>query len=420
MSVKAKKLLVIGYVWPEPESSAAGSRMLQLLQFFLSNNFEITFATTAKDSNYRFEIESLGIKTAHIELNKDSFNEFASSLQPNIVLFDRFMMEEQFGWRIEETCPNAIKILDTEDLHFLRNARKKALQQPEKFDSFLRNSDLAKREIAAIYRCDISLIIADFEMEILQKSFAIPPSILHYLPYALSEKKLKITVDLPNFDKRSDFVFIGNFLHEPNWNAVLHLKNKIWPEIRKKSLNANLLIYGAYPSSKVYNLHNEKEGFLIKGRAEQAFDVLKTARILLAPLQFGAGLKGKFVDAMQTGTPSVTTSIGVEGITSAENWNGFVTDNDIEFVEKAIELYTNENLWNQKSKKGPEILNSRFSASDLLPKLREKIEVVSSNLDQHRLENFTGSMLKFHYNRSTYFMSKYIAEKEENRAKGTV
>lgn len=421
MNVKAKKLLVIGYVWPEPQSSAAGSRMIQLLQFFLSENYQITFATTAKISEHRVPLEKYGIQTTSITLNSNSFNEFARLLQPDVVLFDRFMMEEQFGWRIDEVCPKALKILDTEDLHFLRHARKQALKEPDNLDSFLRNSELAKREIAAIYRCDITLLIADFELQLLLEKFAVPKSILHYLPYTLNENEIKLFPDLPNFDQRTDFVFIGNFLHEPNWNAVLRLKESIWPKIREKLPNANLQIYGAYPTTKVFNLHNDKQGFLINGRAKDAFEVLKKVKILLAPLQFGAGLKGKCVDAMRTQTPSVTTGIGAEGIANAKDWNGFICEKESEIVQHSVQLYTDKEVWNQKSKKGTTILKNRFSAVEHLPVFQQKIASVLSNLDQHRLQNFTGSMLKFHLHRSTYFMSKYIAEKEQkNRTKGTV
>ena len=119
-------LLVIGFVYPEPNSSAAGIRMLQLIEAFQSHNYNITFATTCKKSEHAFDLESIGVKVVEIELNHSSFDAFVKTLNPAIVLFDRFMTEEQFGWRVSEHCPSALKILDTEDLHFLRKGRQKA------------------------------------------------------------------------------------------------------------------------------------------------------------------------------------------------------------------------------------------------------------------------------------------------------
>ena len=97
--------------------------MLQLIDLFQAQDVEITFASTAGSSEYSTDLSRMRISVVSIELNSNSFNAFLEQLQPEIVLFDRFVTEEQFGWRVAETCPNALRILDTEDLHFLRKAR---------------------------------------------------------------------------------------------------------------------------------------------------------------------------------------------------------------------------------------------------------------------------------------------------------
>ena len=95
------------------------------------------------------------------------------NLNPDVVLFDRFMIEEQFGWRVTEQCPNAVKLLDTEDLHCLRKGRHQAFKDKQPFtDDYLFN-DFAKREIASILRCDVTLMISEFEMELLSKNFTL-------------------------------------------------------------------------------------------------------------------------------------------------------------------------------------------------------------------------------------------------------
>jgi len=412
-----KNLLVIGYVWPEPTSSAAGSRMLQLLHFFLAENYTITFATTTAHSKYAFDLKKLGIKTAKIELNNASFDEFLKEIQPEIVLFDRFMIEEQYGWRVDAICPEAIKILDTEDLHFLRNARKKALNTETELKELMLNSDLAKREIASIYRCDLSLIISEIEMDLLASIFKIPAEIIEYLPYLLETEKIEKLEDSALFEERQDFMFIGNFLHEPNWQTTLYLKQKIWPKIKQKLPKAQLHIYGAYASDKVYQLQNKKEGFLVHGRAENVDEVMQKHRILLAPIQFGAGLKGKMIDAMQNGLVCVTTPIGAEGISEKNHWNGFICTSDDEIIEKAVTVYNDEGLWISRQQLGKSILSAKFSAANFTPPFRQKLIDIKANLGKHRNKNFIGAMLKFHNNRSTYFMSRFIEEKEKNKAR---
>ena len=118
-----KKLLIIGLVWPEPTSSAAGTRMLQLIELFIERGYEVTFACAAAKSEFSFPLVEKGVEEVEIKLNDESFNVFVGDLTPDVVLFDRYMVEEQYGWRVTQECPNALKILDTEDLHFLRYAR---------------------------------------------------------------------------------------------------------------------------------------------------------------------------------------------------------------------------------------------------------------------------------------------------------
>ncbi len=408
-------LLVIGYVWPEPASSAAGARMMQLLEFFKKEKYEITFATTAKETKNKIDLGSLGIDQVKIKLNDPVFDLLLEEVMPEVVLFDRFMMEEQFGWRVDKICPKAIKILDTEDLHFLRNARQQAFKDKSKAEDIYKNSDLAKREIAAIYRSDISLIISEPEVELLRSEFLIPDNILFYLPFMLYPITKKEQKELPGFADRKDFISIGNFLHEPNWNAVLFLKEKIWPEIRKQIPAAKMNIYGAYPSQKVLNLHNPKENFLVHGWAEDANLVMKNARLCLAPIQFGAGLKGKLVEAMKNGTPSVTTSFGAEGISVENKWNGYITSSVEDFIRSSIELYHNEELWLEKQNTGFEIYNQRFNLNSLQERFRKVLTLLKMDLEKHRNANFTGKMLKHHLHKSTYFMSRFIEEKNRNK-----
>ena len=408
-----KNLLIIGFVWPEPNSTAAGSRMLQLIDMFQINGFTVTFICASSKSKNSFDFETLNIQTFDILLNDSSFDLLVSKINPDFVLFDRFLTEEQFGWRIAENCPEAIRILDTEDLHFLRNARQVTYKNNEKVTLNHLVSDLAKREIASIYRCDLTLIISKYEMKLLKKTFKIDKSLLHYVPFLLYKMNPEALRSYPAFQNRNHFISIGNFKHEPNWNSVQYLKTAIWPLIHKKLPEAELHIYGAYETEKVQQLHNKKEGFIIKGWVENIKVVFTNARVCLAPLQFGAGLKGKLIDAMKFGTPSVTTKIGAEAMHNKLPWNGFIEDDPYEFASKSIELYTNENLWTNAQQNGVEIINSCFSKEKHERKLLNKITVLKKNLDEHRQNNFIGALLLHHTLQSTKYLSKWIEEKNK-------
>ncbi|GLB49993.1 glycosyltransferase [Neptunitalea lumnitzerae] len=406
-----KKLLVIGAVWPEPKSSAAGSRMMQLIEMFQRNAYEVSFVSSCSKTANAVDLDALGVLTGKIVLNSTSFDDYVRELAPDVVLFDRFMTEEQYGWRVAEAVPNALRVLDTEDLHCLRKAREQALKDHNEFsNSYLFETVDAKREIAAIYRCDISLIISTFEMELLTSVFKIPESILYYLPFLLSDED--ISNSKPKFSERVDFVTIGSFLHKPNYDAVLHLKKNIWPLIRKQLPEASMLVYGSYESQKVTQLTNAKEHFFIKGFADDAYEVMEQSRVCLAPLRFGAGLKGKILDAMVSGTPCVMSAIAAEGMFD-ELTNGFIADDEIEFANKAVQLYTNENVWEQFHLNGFKIIKQRFSVSTFESNFMNAIETTTQTIHSHRQQNFTGAMLMHHTLQSTKFMSKWIEAKNK-------
>ena len=407
-----KKVLVIGYVYPEPNSSAAGTHILSIMRRFKQEQWSVEFATAAQESDHAIDLETEGISTQSIALNCESFDVYVKAYQPDMVLFDRFMMEEQFGWRVEKNAPDALKILDTEDLQCLRNARhqahkaKRACTQTDLF------SDLAKREIAAILRCDISLIISSYEMELLTETFKVDASLLHYLPFMVDLKQLPSKTK--SFEERQHFMTIGNFRHAPNWDVVLHLQ-EIWQKIRKKLPKAELHIYGSYPPPKAMALHNPKSGFYIKGWADDAHEVMQDARVCLAPIRFGAGIKGKLLDAMMNQTPSVTTTVGSEGMHNEEEpWGGSIEDDIEAFVTATVKLYTQEESWQEAVENAKNILELNYDGKKLGDALIEKIIEVEKNLETHRLNNFIGAMLKHHSMQSTKYMSQWIEVKNKN------
>jgi len=405
-----KKLLIIGYVWPEPNSSAAGSRMMQLIELFIQHNWQITFASPAAVGAHKTDLTEYGVTETAIELNNSSFDAFVSQLQPDIVLFDRFMMEEQFGWRVEKHCPDACRILDTEDLHCLRQARHQAVKQGREVTTQDLHSEQAIREIASILRCDLTLMVSSYEMDLLIQHFKVDASLLHCVPFML-EMIAPENTNWQGFDDRQHFISIGNFRHAPNWDAVLQLKTVIWPLIKKQLPTAELHIYGAYPPPKATQLHNPKQGFLVKGWAEDAQQVMSNARVCLAPLRFGAGIKGKLTEAMQCGTPSVTTTIGAEAMHGELPWNGVIADDPAAFAQAAVQLYKNEPLWQQSQQHSTNIINQFYDKTQLGSQLISRLDQLENELETHRLNNFTGAMLRHHSMKSTQYMAQWIEAK---------
>ncbi len=416
-------VLIIGYVWPEPKSSAAGTHMLSLLECLQSMNSQITFASPAQRGEHSLDLEAQGVDSQDIVLNDSSFDEFVAELQPTIVIFDRFMMEEQFAWRVERVCPEAMRVLDTEDLFCLRHARhalqketNKDKQDTQSITTEISNeelfSELAQREIAALYRCDLSLVISEVEFNLLRERFGIDPALLVYFPL-LVEAQNSANAPSLGFEEREDFIAIGNFRHPPNWDAVLWLKESLWPEIRKQLPQAKLNIYGAYTPPKATALHNPAQGFLVKGWVEDAFEVTRQAKVNLAPIRFGAGLKGKIMDAMVCGTPTVTTPIGAEGIAGGLPFAGDIGANPEVLVQQAVKLYTDQQHWQDAQAQGFDIIQQRFDKETHLKHLSDALQNTLENLSAHRTQNFIGAMMRHHHHKSSQYMGQWIEAKNK-------
>ena len=389
--------------------------MVQLIRFFSENDCEVHFASTAAKTEKSAPMEPFGVSAHSIKLNDPDFNCWIHKLKPDFVVFDRFVTEEQFSWRVKENCDAAVRILDSEDLHMLREARRLALKHgSDELNSFLLN-DISLRELASIYRSDMTLVISEHEIKLLKEHYGVDGSLLHYLPFLLHDDEIPEADTWRSFEKREGFMTMGNWLHGPNRDSVYFLKEEVWPLVRKRMPEARIHIYGAYAGDRDLRLHDPYEGFLIKGWAESKAEAFSRHRVCLAPLRYGAGLKGKLIDAMRYGIPSVTTVTGTEGISGQFPWPGFVSEDAADIANSACELYSNMDLWEDCQRRGRRILSERFLEESFRQKLLFRLEELRSRLIAHRAKNIVGALLWHHSAQSTKYLSKWIEAKNQNR-----
>eukprot|EP00797_Seminavis_robusta_P009581 Sro1696_g291820.1 Inherit from COG: Protein of unknown function (DUF455) (333) ;mRNA; f:3972-4970 len=330
-------------------------------------------------------------------------------------------------------------VLDMQDMHALRWHRQSIIEQqdqdkeegndhdfltglPVDTNSFpLASDEKLQRELASIHRSDLTLVCSRVEMEALQQVYQIPQYKLCLASFFMDNNALLRMTNPLDFDDRKDFCFIGGFRHDPNVDAVWQMK-RLWPRIQTalsanddNNKNANFHVYGPFcPRSVRDQCHDPGAGFHIHGFADQPVgDILSHHRGLLAPLRYGAGIKGKILDAWTVGTPVVTTPIGSEGI-GANNiaWGGAVAHGSQEFVDAAVSLHTDERTWRQAGDRGHAILAEQFGIHNWDSVVASLIDVVR-NKGARRQGDYMRGVLWQQTLRSTEFFSRWIEEKNK-------
>jgi O-antigen biosynthesis protein len=392
-SLRAMRVLMIGYVWPEPLSSAAGFRTQNLIEAFLNRGWEVVFSSPSKDNPHRQALAAQGIRTHCFAANDPAFDQMIREERPEVVVFDRFVIEEQFGWRVRENAPECVRILDTQDLHCLRRARESTLE----LHPLIEGDDL-NREMASIYRCDLTLVISDHELVLLQSQLKVPSELLHLFRFAYKKGKPEVW---PVWREREGFCMIGNFRHPPNLDGFRWFHGKIWPEIKRQLPSAVVRVYGAYPPREAMALHDPRHGFHVEGWVEDQFHAISRHRVNLAPLRFGAGIKGKISDGWHCGTPIVSTPIGAEGMGSSGAWGGTIANDEKDFSRAAVLLHEDHTAWDKAQTEGFNLMRELFDFSTNTEALVSKIQSLHADVAAARSRNPIGAMLWHHTLQST-------------------
>ena len=400
------KALLIAKHWPELDATAAGRRTFDILNAL--QDFEFHSASASNFNNHSSLLVSHNIQCHQIKLNDASFDQFIEALNPDIVIYDRFMIEEQYSWRVKTFCPNAMTILDTSDLHCLRQARKTALHSGEPLNL---NNDVALREIASIQRTDLTIMISIVEMDILKNHFGISSNKLHYYPFVIN--KATLTVKYPEFSGRNHLMMIGNFLHEPNSDAARFMTKEVWPLVHAQLPDAQLHIYGAYHSDKHQQLNQPNKNVLLKGRCTDALKTMAQYKINLAPLRFGAGMKGKVLEGWLTHTATIGSPIAFEAMQFKEDLGFTPTCDPTELAQTIVDTYNNEATFTAITQIGHNQLIKYFDEIQHNSLLKDTITGHQIKLSKNRQLDFYQSLFWQKQMRAEQYMSKWIESKNQ-------
>ncbi|WP_428243100.1 glycosyltransferase [Gynuella sp.] len=368
---RGRKVLFIDTCFPVTSRDAASAAAVNEIKLFQALNYEVTFLALddhlINTQSQRF-FNQAGVRAeAFRDVNEAITWLKLHANQYSFFFVTRFHVLERTSQALRFWAPHARIILNLADLHYLRESRLMASSG----QSHEQVQMIKQRELQQIRQADKVLSYSEHELDILIHQEQINPSSLSLCPWVKESETCNIQMD-----QRADIMFLGNFGHAPNKEGLSWFIERIWPKVRLKLPDVHLLICGAKSDSL-----NEQwamiDGIRIMGWIEDLTPVYQSARVFVAPLCSGAGVKGKVIDALAHGLPTVMTTIAAEGIPVVNTQEAFITDNEHEWVEYLTDLYSNRLIWNKMSASSCQFVSAHYHWQRGLDQLKNILDDVS-------------------------------------------
>lgn len=376
---KSKRILIIDDIPPLPDRAAGALRHYHTLKQMLNLGYKVTYVhlmgkqyADESASKYIIEFKMRGVEFIWFNYeywydfrNSDLGKEYIKTLVNSLELNDRsfdfvyiafWHIAEYFIDLIKSQIPSVPILIDTMDIHYLREEREAELTKDNSLK--LKAKENKKRELAVYSKADVITTVTEADRSELRNH--------------IKNKPIFILTDVhdprentPTFQDRKDLIFVGNFNHKPNEDAVLFFSNEIFPLIKSKLPEIKFYIVGNNPTEKILALNSVD--IIVTGWVPDVKEYIDKCRVEVVPLRYGAGNKGKVGEALSSGIPIVTTLIGAEGMGIENGVHAFICNEPKSFAEKVVELYQNQELWYTFSEQGKKLIASQYS-SELMRK----------------------------------------------------
>lgn len=360
------QILFIDSDTPRPDRDSASLRLFNLMRLACAEGAEVSFMPddAAHAGRATQALQRCGIEAwyAPFIASPSRWLRQEGSRFSTIVI-SRHHVAQRWIPLIRRHAPQARIVFDSVDLHYLRERREAELTQNA---AALHAAERTRqREIAVMQSADITWVVSAAEQALLAQEW---PDIRVEL---VSNLHSLADGGLP-FAERHGLVFVGGFRHPPNVDAVLWLANDIYPHLRAMLGDIPLDIIGGDVPAEIAALASHP-GIHIRGQVPDITPWMNGARIALAPLRFGAGVKGKVNLSMAHGQPLVATSCAVEGMQLTHAHDVLVADSAKGFADAVAQLYRDEALWTRLSENGRDNIRRHFSADAVRPALRRSL-----------------------------------------------
>lgn len=349
-----KHVLVVDATTPQPDQDSGSLRLSNILQLLLQDNCAVSFFADnrAYVERYSRQLQQMGVEVLWHPWLSDPVAWFAENgKRLSVVFVSRHYIASHYVDLVRRHAPQAKLVFDTVDLHYLREQRAAALANDE---ALARTAAVTREaELALVRECDLTLVVSPVEKELLERE-------LPGARVAILSNVHAVPGRRRGYAEREGLMFVGGYQHPPNVDAATWFAREILPLVRRELPDVQFHLIGSKAPAEVRAL-GELPGVVFHGYVEDIEPFLDGCRVAVAPLRYGAGVKGKVNMSMSYGQPVVATPVAVEGMFAQAGRDVLVATDATEFAAQTIAAYRDEALWNTLSDHGAANVREHFS-----------------------------------------------------------
>ncbi len=381
-----KSILYVQPFMPESNQAAGQLRVFHMLKCLRRDGHSVAhYATGGGDQRCADELGRVGVTCYGRDPHRATEATYRATYFPpleellarrhfDVVILSPWDVGELAIESVRRAAPQATLILDTIDAHFVRLARQAALGGSGIDQAGV--ADIRRRELAVYRLVDRVMCVTDTDADAIRAE--IPHAEVAIVPLAYE------TVDHgPGFDHRRGALFVGNFRHPPNLDALEWWVRDIAALVAARVPQCTLTVAGHDPGGAASRYSGS--GISVAGTVPLILPYLHRARVSVAPLRYGSGMKGKILEALAAGTPVVTTSIGAEGMALTNEKNALIADTPDTFARAVFRLCTEEDLWARLRHAGIELATERYGLNQMRAALEDAIATPKGQRTMNRV-----------------------------------
>jgi GT2 family glycosyltransferase/SAM-dependent methyltransferase len=369
---RREQVLIIDHRMPMWDRDAGSLRMLEIVRSLLRLGYGVNLLPDnfTPVEPYTAELQQLGVEVIYGQVDiRAELADMGTLL--TAVIMSRPHTASRWLDTVRELAPSALAIYDTVDLHWMRETRRVALDAVDRAGQNgaipaqgAKATALRELELAMVRASDVTVTVTEEERghvlaEVPDARVTIVPTI-H-----------EIASHVPPCDDRSGVLFVGGFEHPPNMDAAVYLVREVMPLVWAVRGDVQLTIVGSHAPREVETLATSRVD--VRGWVAELEPLLDAARVLVAPVRFGAGMKGKVTQGLAAGLPIVTTPVGAEGLDASDGEQMLIGETAEALAERILRVVEDDALWRSLSQQGQELITAKCSREVLDERLRETL-----------------------------------------------